>query len=399
MSTAKVENLSDTKKKIQITVPKDEIKPFLDRALQKVGQKAKINGFRKGKVPTNILEQHYAAEINYECMNNLIAETYHKALTENKLVPLGDPSFDTKPIEKEADYSYSVELFVRPTFKLKEYKNIKIKKKEAKIDDKEFDEELQRLRESLAQLAPAEEGATVDGGLVATIDFEGRIDGEIFEGGKAADYVFELGKGQLLEEFETKIKGMKIGDERDIEVTFPKDYFEKKLAGQKSVFNIKLKNLHVKSMPELDDELAKDIGKENLEEVKKEIRDSLLQRKEREFRNTYVEDIQKKLLKEYKFEVPENVVQAEMERRKEDKDKVIEQLKIQFILETIAEEEKIQPTQQDMEQRMAAMAQMYRQPVAEIRKMYSQNNLMGMLASQIVLDKTLDFIIDNANMV
>lgn len=396
-ATTKIDNISETKKRIHITVPETGVSKYKNKALQKVGQSAKINGFRPGKIPQAVIEKHYGAEINYECVNFLITETFSKALEEHKLNPLGEPKFDAGPLSS-GDYSYSIEIEVRPNIALKDYKNIKIKKKTAEITTKEVDDELKQLQESLAQLAPADESETLKSGLVATIDFEGTLEGQKFEGGTAKDYVFEVGKGQLLAEFETKIEGMKNGDKRDIEITFPADYFEKKLAGKNAQYKITLKNLHLKNIPALDDELAKDIGKENLEQVKTEIRDALIKRKEQEFRGGYAEEVQTKLLKDHKFEVPEKLLEAEVERRKEEKDKVTDQIKMQLILEEIAKIENITATPQDLDTRFKMLSQMYRQPVQEIKKIYVQNNLIGSLISQITLDKALDFVIDNAKM-
>lgn len=392
--TAKIDNLSETKRRINITVPVGEISKYKNKAFQKVGQSAKINGFRQGKIPAHVLEKHYGAELNYECMNFLISETYTHVLREHSINPIGDPKFDAGPIES-GDYSYSIEVEVRPEIGLKDYTKIKISKKETTVSDKEIDDELKQLQESLAQLAPAADDETLRNGLVATIDFDGTLEGKKFEGGSAKDYVFEFGKGQLLQEFEAKIEGMKKGEQRDIEITFPKDYFEKSLADKNAQYKITLKNIHLKTLPQLDDELAKDIGKANLAEVREEIKKGLLRRKEQELRGEYAEEVQKQLLKEHKFELPENLVASEVERRKLEKEKVEEQIKLQLILEEISKKENITPTQQDVETRFRMLSQMYRQPVQEIQKLYMQNNLMSSLVAQIAMDKTLDFIIDS----
>jgi len=251
----------------------------------------------------------------------------------------------------------------------------------------------------LAQLAPTKDDAAIKNGLVATIDFDGTMDGKPFKGGSAKDYTFEFGAGQLLKEFEDNIVGMKKNESRDIEITFPKDYFEKDLASKKAQYKINLKNIHTKTLPALDDELAKDIGKESLDQVKSELKESLIKRKEHGFHREYVDSVKETLLKSYKFDVPQTLVDAEVERSKRDKKEIADQLKLELILEDIAIKENIRATPQDMNQRLAALAQMYRQPVQEIQKLYTKNKMMGVLATQIVLDKTLDFIVDNAEMI
>ncbi|OVE81500.1 hypothetical protein BVY03_03570, partial [bacterium K02(2017)] len=210
---------------------------------------------------------------------------------------------------------------------------------------------------------------------------------------------FEYGAGQLLKDFEDNIKGMKKLETKNIELTFPEDYFEKQLANKHAKYKITLKNLHTKKLPKLDDEMAKDIGKETLDEVKEELKKSLLSQKEQEHRRDYSEVIKDILLKTYDFEIPQGLVDAEIERSKKDKEEVLKQLRLEFILHSIAQREKMQATPQDIEQRLNMLAQLYRQPAEEIRKLYAKNNMQGMLASQIVLDKTMDLLVDHAKMV
>jgi trigger factor len=398
MTESKIKDLSKTKKKITITVPKDKIPAFVKRAHEKVGSKATIKGFRPGKVPTDILEKHFGAEISYESLNFLISETYVTAVQESGLMPITEPKFDAKPLDRNADYTYHVEFEIKPEFELKEYKGIKVKKQEAKINDKELDEELKRLQDSLAQLAPVKDDDVLKNGLVATIDFDGKIDGKTFQGGSAKDYVFEFGTGTLLKDFEAAMEGMKKDETRQFKMTFPKDYFEKDLANKEADYTSTLKSLHLKSLPKLDDEMAKDIGKESIEQVKTEIKESLLKRKEREFRKDYAIEIRESLAKTYKFEVPETIVNAEVERTKQDKKEIEKQIRIELVLEAIARKEAMQTTPQDIQQRMNMLSQMYRQPLAEIQKIYQQSNMMASLASQIVLEKAMDFLIDNANL-
>ena len=378
--TAKIKNISDTKKKLDITVKKEALEKYLKKAYQKVGQSAKINGFRKGKIPQNVLDQHYGPQIDYECLNFAINETYPQALTENDLTPMTEPKFDANPLSRDSDYTYSVEVEVKPTFKLKDYKGLKVKKKDLKIDTKEVEEELKRLQDSLAQVKPAKDDAQVGKGHVLTIDFEGTIDGKAFEGGTAKDYNFEFGSGQLLQGFEDALKGLKKGEEKEFDMDFPADYFEKDLAGKKAHYKIKVKDIHDKDLPKIDDEMAKDIGKESLAEVKKEIEDALTKRAEATNKREYAEEIRKKLIKDYKFEVPQSLVDTEIERTKKDKKEIEEGLRLEFVLEAIAREEKIQPTPEDFQNHFQMLSQMYQQPVQEIQKIYSQNNMINTLA-------------------
>lgn len=394
-----LENISETKKKIKVTVTQETVKSCLGRAYQKVSQKAKINGFRPGKIPILVLDQHHKPEVDFECLNYILADSYTNALEEHKLLPMTRPQFDTAPLNRNADYTYSVVVEVKPQFELKNYKGLEIKKLNATVTDDELQTELKRLQESLAQLAPAPEGETLKPGLVATIDFDGKIDGKTFKGGSAKDYVFELGAGVLLKDFEEKIMGLKKGETRDIDITFPLDYFEKDLAGQNATYQIALKNLHLKSLPNIDDELAKDIGKENLEQVKNEIKEAVLKRKERGFRRDYAEAVRQKLIADYKFEIPQSLVDQEVERQKRERQDVENQIRFEIVLEAIATAETVRVNQDDVERRMTALSQIYRQPISEVRKLYSNQDRLSHLISQITIDKTIDFIIDNASLI
>lgn len=396
MTETKLKALSGTKKKISVTVPQEKVGLYMQKAYQKVGSKAKVKGFREGKVPKDLLDQYFKAEIEYECLNFLISDSYMLALQEHKLIPITEPKFDAKPIEQNKNYSYHVEIETKPEFELKDYVGIKLKKQDVEVTSKEFDEEMKKLQESLAQLSPTEKDTVITNGLVATIDFDGTMDGKAFAGSSAKDYMFEYGNKTLLKEFEENLKGMKAGGSKEFSMTFPKDYFEKTLAGKKADYKVTLTALHNKNLPKLDDELAKDIGKENLDQVKKEVRDAIVSRKERQVQRDYGEKIKEHIKKNYKFDVPESIVEAEVERNKQDKQEVIDQIRMELVLEAVARKENLMATRQDLQDRMHLLAQIYRRPLEEIQKIYAQENMIQMLASQIAFDKAIDYMIKNA---
>lgn len=399
MVETKLKALGGTKKRISVTVPEEKVGQYMQKAYQKVGGKAKIKGFREGKVPKNLLDQYFKAEIDYECLNFLILDSYRRALQEHKLIPITEPKFDAKPIEQSKSYSYHVEIETKPEFELKDYTGIKLKKQNVEVTDKEFDEEMKKLQESLAQLSPTEKDTVITTGLIATIDFEGTMDGKTFAGSSAKDYMFEYGNKTLLKEFEDNLKKMKAGDSKQFSMTFPKDYFERTLAGKKADYKVTLTALHNKNLPKLDDELAKDIGKESLDQVKKEVKDAIVHRKDRQIQRDYGDKIREHIKKSYKFDVPESIVEAEVERNKQDKQEVVDQIRMELVLEAIARKENLMATHQDLKDRMQLLAQVYRRPLEEIQKIYSQENMVQMLASQIAFDKAIDYMIRHAKVV
>lgn len=398
MVNAQVEELSPTRKKISVEVPKEVVSKCLAKAYQKVGAKAKIKGFRPGKIPKNMLDKFYGPEIDLECLNFMVDDTYPEALYSSQLIPLTKPKFDVSPLNRDQEYKYAVEVEVKPTFELKDYKGMKIKKENASVTEEEIQQELKQLQERMAELEPAGEDVALDEGVVASISFEGSIDGKPFEGGSSEDYSLSFGTGHFLQEFEDKIKGMKAGEEKTIEVTFPEDYFQKAVANKKADFKVKVKKIYNKKLPKLDDELAKDIGKKDLNEVKEEIKKLYEQHKEQQARQGYVEQIREVILKSYDFEIPQGLVEMEVERSQgqQTADQVKDQIRYEFVLEAIALKEKLEPNPQDIDNRLAAYAQIYRKSVEEVRDLFVKNKMIPHLMSGILIDKALNFIIENA---
>jgi trigger factor len=399
MVTAKIENLSTTKKKIDIKVPKELVDNYLKRAYQKVGSKASIKGFRQGKVPQNMLDRYYGHEIDMECLNFLVDETYPQAIRSNNIIPISKPNFDVKPIMRNEDYHYSVQVEVKPQFELKDYAGVELKKIEVQISPDELKKELDAIQENFAELIPAAEAAVVQNGMVALIDFEGQIDGKVFEGGVAKDYMLHLGKGHFLKDFEEQMSGMKAGEERELNVVFPEDYFQKSVAGKKAVFKVSLKALHDKKLPNVDDELAKDVGKKDLAELKTEIEKLIADSKKSGVRREYVEQVRQKILKDYDFEIPDGLIADEAEKTGRDRKEIADQIRFEFVLEAIAAKEKLETRPEDIDRRLAVYAQIYRQPLAEIKKTFLTNNMLPHVLSGIMIDKALDFVIEKARMV
>ncbi len=412
MTQVKIKNLSDTKRKISVKVPKDAIPTYLKKAYQKVGAKAKIPGFRAGKIPDQVLDRHYAGEIDYECLNFMVDETYRQALQDNKIIPLLNPKFDVGPVKRDADYEYHVELEVKPEFTLKPYKELKLKNRTPKVEASEVENELTALRERMAESEPAEANAVLADGFVATIDFEGKLDGTAFAGGTAKDYVLNFGKGSFIKSFEEQIAGAKVGEARDIKVEFPKDYFEKSLAGKTADFHVIIKALHKKKLPVLDDEFAKDVGKASLQELKDDIQKHISLAKAQAVRPEYVKEIREQFLKTYKFQIPEGLVEHQLQQLCKDHDhgdhkdhkhpgpdEIEQEIRFEFVLEAIALAENVRPTPEEVHRHLSYYAQMYRKPLAEIQQAFAQNGMMPNILSRIVLDKTLDLIVENAKLV
>lgn len=395
---AHLQSISDTKKKIKLSVPVHLVEDSYKDAYRNIRKKANIPGFRKGKIPDQVLERYYGNDIEMESLNLLVQNTYGKALDEHKLIPVLKPKFDVKPLSRGSDYEYEVELEVRPSFELKDYLGIKVKKKEAEVSDDEILAEIDKMRETRAELKPAPDGSELKDGLVASMDFDGTIDGVAFKGGSAKGFILEFGKGRFLKEFEEQIGGQKVGEERTINITFPENY-DPEVAGKKAQFKVRIEALYVKELPKLDDEFAKDMGKESLSQLKQEAADHLKARKERSFRGEYAETVTETLVKNHKFEIPEGLVEEEKKNSQKSEDEIKKSIKIQFILESIAEKESVKVNAQDLDMRFRQLSMVYRQPADALKQYYHQNNLIPGLIAQIVMEKTLDLLVDKANLV
>ncbi|MBI2339705.1 MAG: trigger factor [Deltaproteobacteria bacterium] len=393
-----LKNTTSTKKKIRLEVPVSMVNDAFDAAYKKIRAKAVVKGFRQGKVPDAMLDKHYLSDVAMESVNALVNRTWPEALKEHGLAPVLQPRFEIGVPQKGKDFVYEVEVEVKPKFEVKDYRGIPIAKRNAVIEPKEIDVELKRLQESRAQLKPIEMDVALKKGLVATLDFTGTVDGKPFEGGSAKGHILEYGQGRFLKSFEDRIEGMKKGETRAIDVKFPDDYPEATLKGKEAKFTVTLHNLMEKHLPPIDDELAKDIGKENLETVKKEIEQFLLKKKEREFRKYYAEEAIEYLLKKNSFDLPEGLVTHGVEQGKRKKEEVERQLRIDFILDAIAKKESIAVQNADIENRFKQLSAVYRQPAEAVKKHYLENRLIPQLVSQLALEKTLDFVIDNATL-
>lgn len=404
MVNAQIEDLGKTKKRITVKVPKEIVDGFLKKACQRVNGKAKINGFRAGKVPQNILDRYYGRDVDVECLNSMVDETFPKALETNSIFPVTKPEFHIEPLIRNVAYHYSVDVEVKPEFKLKEYKGLKLNKQEHKVAPEDIQRELAAIQENLAELKPAEGKDRLGAGLVALIDFEGRIDGKVFEGGKAEGYALHYGKGNFLKDFEEQMLDMKVGEEKTIRIMFPADYFQKDLAGKNAEFAVKLNALNEKSLPPIDDELAVDVGKKDLAELKAEIEKFLLDGKKNAARQDLAAEIRGLVLKDYAdIEVPAGLVEEEIQKadpksagsKREDVEK---QLRFEFVLEAIAKAEKIEAKSEDVEARLSLYSQIYHRPLAEIRNVFLTQRMFPYLVTGILIDKALDFIIEHARM-
>ena len=309
----------ETKKNVHevpVKIEGEQWTKALDKSFAKKQKTAKVDGFRTGKVPRDIYEKHYGKESLFlEAADLLLQEAYLKAMEDSKLVPVVQPSVDLKGID-ENGVEFVFTIVTKPEVNVKKYKGLNIKPEKVEVTDEEINHELGHLLERYTELVNKEDGA-VESGDVAVIDFEGFKDGVAFDGGKGENYSLEIGSNTFIPGFEDQIIGMKSGEEKDLDITFPEDYGAKDLAGAKVVFKVKVNEIKTKEKRELDEEFFEDLGMEGVnseETLKEEIRKSIEAQKEAEAENNYIDKILEEVSKNVEVDIPEPMVDEEVNR-------------------------------------------------------------------------------------
>ena len=287
----------------------------IDKVFLKKQKTVKVDGFRKGKVPRNVYEKKFGKESLFlDAANDVLPEAYVKAMDESKLVPVVQPAVDIKSIsEKGVEFTFKV--ITKPEVNVKKYKGLKIKPEKVKVTDDEINHELGHLLERYTELVSKD--GKVENGDVAIIDFEGFKDGIAFDGGKGENYSLEIGSNTFIPGFEEQVIGMKVGEEKDLDLTFPEDYGAKDLAGAKVVFKVKVNEIKEKKTRELDEEFFEDLGMEGIdseEKLRDEIKSSITAQKELEAENKYVDTILQEVGKNVEVDIPEEMVDEELDR-------------------------------------------------------------------------------------
>ncbi|MBQ6134705.1 MAG: trigger factor [Bacilli bacterium] len=288
----------------------------LDKAFQEKQKTVKVDGFRKGKVPRNIYEKKFGKESLYlDAANIVVPQAYDKAMKDSKLEPVVQPSVDIKDID-EKGVEFVFEITTKPEVKIKKYKGLKIKPEKVAVTEEEINHELGHLLERYMELSE-KENQTVEEKNVAIIDFEGKKDGVAFDGGKGENYSLEIGSHTFIPGFEEQLIGMKVGEEKDIDLTFPEDYHAKDLAGANVVFHVKVNEVKEKKARDLDKEFFEDLGMEGIdseEKLKEEIKKSIHSRKEANAENEYVDHLLEEVSKNVEVDIPEKMVEEELDR-------------------------------------------------------------------------------------
>lgn len=420
-----VEQLENNRAKLTITVPAEDFGKALVAAYNKQKGKINISGFRKGKVPMAIIEKMYGPEIFYdEAANKVINETYPEAYDECELDIVSRPEIDVTQIEKGKDFIYTATVDLKPEVKLGTYKGIEVEKVDTTVSGLEVDEEIDRVRRQNARKIDVTDRAAKDGDIT-NIDFEGFVDGEAFEGGKGESYTLKLGSKSFIPGFEDQIVGHEIGEEFDVNVTFPEDYHSEDLKGKAAVFKCKLNSLQEEQLPELDDEYVSDISDvETVEEYKDSIRKQLEEKKEKQAKTKIENAAIEKLMESSEMDIPASMIEGQQESMLNEfkqqlsmqgmsfdmysqytglnEETMLEQVKPEaekrvksrLVLEAVSKAENIEVSDEDVDKKLEEMAAMYGIE-ADKFKGYIGDKEKESIKKDIAVEKAADFIVAN----
>jgi len=419
--SVQVKDLSSVKKELVFEIGADKVSEEIEKAYQSVSRTAKVKGFRSGKIPRKVLEKHYAHQVKDQVLGKLINESYFRALDEHKVAAISEPSIvDASSVEAGKSLTYTAQVEVRPEVVAKDYRGVSAKKEAFAVDSQVIESRIEELRKSRAQLEVSQRKVAREGDSVV-IDFEGFVDGAPFAGGKAEDYLLELGSGSFIPGFEEQVVKMKREQEMDIEVTFPESYGAKELAGKQAVFKVLLKEVKEKVLPELNDEFAKEFGLETLDELKSKMQEGYEAQERSRIDADLRERIMEALLSINSIEVPETMVEGQLdymlanakgrlqsqgmsmemlgltaEGFKENyHDTAIKQVQGGLLLAAIARQEDIRVSNEEIEARLQSIAESNNVALEVVKKSYSGNARQG-LAAQMTEDKVLEFLVSEA---
>jgi len=417
-----VEDISSVRKKIKVEITPEAVAKEMEKALADVAKKARIAGFRPGKAPKAIVEKHYGEEVRNEVMQRLVSDSYLQALQENDLSPVEVPHIENvSSLAKGTPLTFTATVEVRPRIELGTYDGIEVKEQTLVVSDDELNQTIDRLREMYAQLEVVE-GRPLEKNDTAIIDFEGFHDNKPIEGAKASGHMLSLGANSLIPGFEDQLVGMNAGETREIKVTFPVDYQNKAIAGKDATFTVTLKEIKKKVLPEFNDEFAKDIGGDkSVVELREGIKKDLEARKRDEQASAQREEILSKLVDAHTFDIPPGMVERElqamarqqatrqarqgMDMKTFDIAKFLEEhkavaekrVKGLLLLDVIAEKEKVEVSDQELNSALAAMARSSRQTVDTVKKYYeSLDGGLDNLRTSLTQEKTLGLLLSRS---
>ena len=423
---AKMEKIDVNIVKFEVKVEAEKFDAALTRAYKKNVKNFNVPGFRKGKVPMNVVKKYYGIEVLLEdAVNFAIEGSYSEVLKENNIIPVDYPKIDVVEVGEGKEFVYTAEVTVYPEVELGEYKGLSIEKKTYEVTEEEVSKKLKEMQEKNARIETKEEG-TVENGNIAVIDFKGYVDGEAFQGGEGKDYSLEIGSKTFIDTFEEQLVGAKVNDTVEVNVTFPENYGKEELNGKPAKFEVTIKEIKVKELPELDDEFAKETSEFDTiadlkADVTKKLEDANNERAEREFEEAVITAVAGNA----KVEIPEVMVEKEVDKMVQnlqqrlqyqglsleqyfqftgtDEEKMREymranaqtKVKVDLVLEAIEKAENVEATEEEIKAKAVEVAKMY--SASEDEKMVDllMQSQQAALRADVITNKTMKLLLEN----
>jgi trigger factor len=417
-----IDEISPVQRKVHVELPAETVAGEFSRAYKNLGQRVRVKGFRSGKIPRSVLQGLYGDEVKGEVKSHLVEESLDGIVKERGLQVVSRPEVEANDLDEEAPFSFSAIFEIKPEFEAKDYLGMAVEKLKISVTDAQVEEALHRLQEGHARLEPVEGREVVAKGDFVTLDFEGTIAGKPFSGAKGENYTLEVGSGRALPQFEDAIVGLKLGERQTVTVNYPENYPNKEIATKSVDFSIVVREIKQKVLPVLDDEFAKDHGDcASLDELKGRIRSRLGEELEHYQKEELKEKIVSRLIETHSFSIPPSMVERQtrylMERyqnqsaaqrdpdaaappleevRKTLEGRAMRQVQATLLVEKIAELEKVEVTDKDVQDRVDSLARAAGDRAKTLREIYARSEARDDLRAQIVFDRTVGFLLERA---
>ena len=421
-----VEKLEKNMAKLTIEASAEDLEKAIEKAYQKQKNRISIPGFRKGKVPRQMVEKMYGKEVFYEdAANELIPDAYDKALSECEEDIVSSPKIEVTQIEAGKPFVFTATVALKPEVKLGKYKGVKIDKIDTEVTEEEVDAEINKERENSARNISVEDRPVKDGDIT-TLDFEGFVDGVAFEGGKGENYPLTIGSGAFIPGFEEQLVGAEIGKEVEVKVTFPEDYQAENLKGKDAVFKCTIKEIKEKELPELDDEFASEVSEfDTLAEYREDVRKNLEEKKAKDAKNAREEAAVNAVVEGAKMEIPEAMLETQQRQMVDEfaqritmqglsmeqyfqftgtsyeqmveqvKPQAEERIKARLVLEAVAKAENLEATEEDYEKELETMAEVYQMEADRVKELMGEREKKNMM-QDLAVRKAAEFVAENA---
>ena len=424
--SVQVEKLEKSMAKLTITVEAAKFDAAVDSAYQKNKGKIALPGFRKGKAPRAMIEKMYGTGVFFEdAANELIPEAYETAAKESELEIVAQPEIEVTQMDKGTDFIFTATVAIKPEVTLGDYKGIEVEKKEAEVSEEEITAEIDKAREANSRLITIEDRATEDGDTVI-IDFDGYVDGKQFEGGYAEDYTLVLGSHSFIDNFEDQLVGKNLGEDVEVNVTFPEEYHVDELKGKPALFKVKIKEIQKKELPELDDDFAQDVSDfDTLDEYKADVEKKILENKENQIKREQEDQIIEKIIENAQMEIPQQMIAAQTRQMTQEfaqrlqsqglsleqymqftgltPQKMMEDLEPQalkriqsrLVLEAVVAAENIEASDEEIDKELENMASMYQMEIDKLKELIGDDE-KKQIGMDLAVQKAVEFVVKDA---